>query len=459
VTPPERFAAPKRSRVLLVEADPGDAELVQLWLRSARQTQYDVWHVESLGDAEGCLAKASFELALVDLSLPDASGPWAFHALRERHPDLPVIVFSDFAEADTGERLLAEGAQDHLVKGQMSGDTLVRSMRHGVAYGRLNRELRVAREQALDASRERSELVAEIAQEVRTPLLTVLGMADLLHETELTREQEGYVRSFQRATDGLLSRVDGLFEADGTWGAGHARVGDGSSEPPTLDAGVRVLVVDDSPEARDRIVAQLGDASIRPQTAADGRAAVELCREQEFDLVLMDVRMPGLGGLEATREIRRLEADTGQEPAAILAVTGLDEPTDVRACLDAGCDDHLAKPVSAEALLEAVARHAPKHRGRLLRVDGSSVDEIDLYLHERHNDLAALRLALETDDLQSVRTVARGLEASGQSRGFAELVALGRRLREAAEERDADAAARGVADLGDFLREVKIIVG
>ena len=207
MTPPDPRAREPRHRVLLVEADAGDAELVQIWLRRAHETRYEIWHVESLGDAAGCLAKTHFDLALVDLSLPDAPGPWAFHALHERWPELPVIVFSSFADAEVGARLLGEGAHDHLVKGQMSGDVLIRSMRHVLERGQLARELAAARDTAEDASRLRAELVTELAQELRTPLHTVLGMADLLMETELTREQEGYVRSFQRASESLLARL------------------------------------------------------------------------------------------------------------------------------------------------------------------------------------------------------------------------------------------------------------
>jgi DNA-binding response OmpR family regulator len=173
----------------------------------------------------------------------------------------------------------------------------------------------------------------------------------------------------------------------------------------------------------------------------------------------MDVQMPGLDGLEATRAIRRLESRSGRTPVPVLAVTGLRSPDDVRACLDAGCDDHLAKPVSREALLAAVERHAPKNHGRLLQVDGGSVEEIDLYLHERHNDLAGLRFAFEAGDLGAVRSVARELESSGVAQGFEEIAALGRGLQRAATEGDASGVERGVADLADFLREVKIIVG
>jgi len=463
VTPPLFDRRSERFRVLLVEPDPGDAELVQLWLRSARESRYDVWHVETLGDAEGCLAKAGFDLALVDLSLPDAPGPWAVQSLRERHPELPVIVFSSFAESDVGARLVAEGARDHLVKGQMNGDTLVRAMRHGVEYGRMARELRAARQTAEDAARDRSELVAELAEELRTPILTSLGVADLLLETELTREQEGYVRSFVRSGENVLARMDGLLGGDGCEDHDRAereRAAAAASTPSlAAEAGLRVLVVDDDGETRDRFMACLRRGGHAVEGAADGLAAAARFCDGDFDLVLMDLQMPGCDGLEATRTIRRWESDAGQAPVPILAVTGRARPEDVRGCLEAGCDDHLAKPVDDDALLAAVARHAPKHHGRLLKVDGASVEEIDLYLHERHNDLAGLRLALEARDFDAVQTVARDLERSAEAQGFAELAGLGRALRGAADARDADVVERGIADLGDFLREVKIIVG
>lgn len=461
--PPDRDTAPARSRILLVEPDPGDAELVQLWLRSARETRFDIWHVETLGDAEGCLAKAEFDLALVDLSLPDAPGPWAVQSLRERHPDLPVIVFSSFADSDAGARLLAEGAQDHMVKGQMSGDVLIRAMRHGVEYGRLVRELRSAQERADDSSRVRSELVAELAQELRTPTHTILGMADLLLETELSREQEGYVRSFLRASETLLGRIDGLLGSEARLERSEPPRSRSAPprevEPVPAEAALRVLLVDDSTETRERISDVLRSASHGVDMAADGLVAEEMFRDGDYDLVLMDVQMPGRDGLDTTRALRALESETGRAPVPILAATGMCGPEDVSACLEAGCDEHLSKPVSSEALLAAVARHAPKHHGRLLKVDGSSVDEIDLYLHERHNDLAGLRFALEAGDFDSVRSVARDLETTGLSQGFAELASVGRGLQRAADEGDLAAVETGVADLGDFLREVKIIVG
>jgi CheY-like chemotaxis protein len=453
-----------RLRVLLVEPDPGDAELVQIWLRRAQENRYEIWHVESLGDAEGCLAKHTFDLALVDLSLPDAPGPWAFHALHERCPDLPIIVFSSFAEAEAAGRLLSEGAHDHLVKGQMSGETLIRSMRHGIEHGSMSRALREAREQAEDAARARAELVAELAQEFRTPLHTVLGMADLLLETELTREQEGYVRSFLRASESLLGRLDGLLGGSAGGARGRRREADqahdaclGARIGP--GASLRALVVDDSEPTRKRTLELMRAGGHAADPAPGGRVALEMFREGDYDVVLLDMQMPDLSGFETARELRTLEDVLGRQPVPILAVTGLASEEDVRACLEAGCDDHLQKPLSREALLEALARHAPKHHQRLLRIEGATAEEMDRYLHERHNDLAAVRFALESDDLEAVRAVGNELESSAERQGFHELAEIGRGLRTAADTNDRSTVEQVAGQLVEFLREVKFVVG
>ncbi|HBX90561.1 MAG TPA: PAS domain-containing sensor histidine kinase, partial [Alistipes sp.] len=81
--------------------------------------------------------------------------------------------------------------------------------------------------------------------------------------------------------------------------------------------------------------------------ACDGEEAVRLCAERRPDAVLMDVRMPVMDGLEATRRIRRTD---GQVP--IVAVTAFAYEQDRQRALEAGCSDYLSKPVSATRLRE-----------------------------------------------------------------------------------------------------------
>ncbi|MFN3304306.1 MAG: response regulator, partial [Roseateles sp.] len=79
---------------------------------------------------------------------------------------------------------------------------------------------------------------------------------------------------------------------------------------------------------------------------------------QRFDLVLMDVQMPGMDGLTATRQWRAIEAAEGLPRTPIVALTANAFDADARDSLQAGCDAHLTKPLSLAALLQALARHA-----------------------------------------------------------------------------------------------------
>jgi CheY-like chemotaxis protein len=115
---------------------------------------------------------------------------------------------------------------------------------------------------------------------------------------------------------------------------------------------VRVLVVDDVSMHREITGAMLtagGFGHTCVKTAAEAIAAI---KNQEFDLILMDVRMPGVDGLEATRLIRTLEGPHGQ--VAIVAVTAQDSPEQLAKCREAGMDSFLAKPFDPEALYAAV---------------------------------------------------------------------------------------------------------
>ena len=90
----------------------------------------------------------------------------------------------------------------------------------------------------------------------------------------------------------------------------------------------------------------------------DGGRAVEFWEAGQYDLIMMDVQMPVLDGMEATRQIRSREAGTGNH-IPILAVTAHSMEGDQQKCLDAGMDDYVSKPVRQEALARAIERVIP----------------------------------------------------------------------------------------------------
>lgn len=117
----------------------------------------------------------------------------------------------------------------------------------------------------------------------------------------------------------------------------------------------RVLVVEDVPSLQKLLAMVLRKAGHLVMSADNGRQAVELASREPFDLVLMDIQMPDMNGLDATRAIRAREARTGAH-LPIVAITAYALPGDAQTCLDAGADAYLRKPVDLAALLPFLQR-------------------------------------------------------------------------------------------------------
>jgi len=115
----------------------------------------------------------------------------------------------------------------------------------------------------------------------------------------------------------------------------------------------RILLVEDEPINREVAVIMLEDAGYTIATAEDGIQAVSRLEEQEYDLILMDMQMPNMDGLEATRHIRRLPLG-GRVPIIAMTANAFEE--DRARCLAAGMNDFISKPVDPDYLLGVVAR-------------------------------------------------------------------------------------------------------
>jgi signal transduction histidine kinase/ActR/RegA family two-component response regulator len=122
----------------------------------------------------------------------------------------------------------------------------------------------------------------------------------------------------------------------------------------------RILVIEDNPTNQKLALAILAREQYRGVVAGSGHEGVDLYRAQpsSFDLILMDVQMPGMDGLETTRAIRSCEGGGRRIP--IVAVTARAMPGDRDRCLAAGMDDYLSKPIHPAELLAALRRHLPQ---------------------------------------------------------------------------------------------------
>jgi PAS domain S-box-containing protein len=165
----------------------------------------------------------------------------------------------------------------------------------------------------------------------------------------------------------LVELMGGVLDGEGRPGRGAtfwfeiplaAAAASAPAEPPCAppDNGLRILLADDHPTNRQVVQLMLsGVADI--VSVENGAEAVAAFRERPFDLVLMDMQMPVMDGLDAIRELRRLESASGQRgriPMIMLTANTL--PEHVRASAEAGADLHLGKPVTSRALFEAIGQ-------------------------------------------------------------------------------------------------------
>ena len=136
-------------RILLVEDNPPDARLIGLM--EQLPSAFRLERAARLSSGLELLASKSFDVALIDLSLPDSHGMAMLERIKQRKPDLPVVVLSGVDDEELAARAVRAGAQDYLVKGRVDSDGIGRSLRYAIERQRTEDALRVseARNRAL----------------------------------------------------------------------------------------------------------------------------------------------------------------------------------------------------------------------------------------------------------------------------------------------------------------------
>jgi PAS domain S-box-containing protein len=140
--------------MLLVEDNLAEARLLQEILKGTAFKRFDLVHVKRLWDAIAHLHKESFDIILLDLTLPDSQGLESLDALVKQAPNLPIVVLTNTNDEELAVQAVRRGAQDYLVKRHINQELLVRSLRYAIQ-----------RKQAAEAVREANEILEQRVQE------------------------------------------------------------------------------------------------------------------------------------------------------------------------------------------------------------------------------------------------------------------------------------------------------
>jgi len=215
---------------------------------------------------------------------------------------------------------------------------------------------------------------AQLRHDLRTPLHQIIGYAELLEDEVRDAGQEKYVadlRKVRAAALRALELVEQGFPAGGESVATPPRVfRDPADDPPPrasdpgsasrplrpapepiVPGSVSLLVVDDNSLNRDMLSRRLGSRGFRVEVAEDGHAALELVEKQEFDLVLLDVMMPGLSGIDVLKRVRERFSESD---LPVVMATARDATEDVVEALQLGANDYVTKPLDFPVVLARV---------------------------------------------------------------------------------------------------------
>ena len=124
-------------QALLIEDNPGDVRLVREWLQASRTAEYRLEHADRLSAGQKRLKEGRFDVVLVDLGLPDSQGLDTLRRVRAAAPESAVLAFTGLEDEQVGLQAVKEGAQDYLLKGELDGPLLDRSIAYALERKRM----------------------------------------------------------------------------------------------------------------------------------------------------------------------------------------------------------------------------------------------------------------------------------------------------------------------------------
>ena len=260
------------AKVLIIEDNPGDARLTRELLIDAGWPNDAIAEAGTLAEACQRLAREGADVVLLDLSLPDANDLKGLMALQQMQPTIPIVVLSGLNDEMHALAAVQQGAQDYLVKTNITVDAMRRAVHYAIERKRLTYSLLEAKVNAEQASRAKSEFLANMSHELRTPLNAIIGFAEVLQgqsKGELGHPSYvDYVRDIHESGKHLLAVINSILDVAKVE-AGHMELVEEPVELPAVIAGVTRLLRNEAAQAEVELECDLPEAL--PAIYADRR--------------------------------------------------------------------------------------------------------------------------------------------------------------------------------------------
>jgi PAS domain S-box-containing protein len=205
----------------------------------------------------------------------------------------------------------------------------------------------------------KSEFLSDMSHKLRTPMNSILGAGQMLKRELQGAALRDMADTILRSSEEMIKLIDTILDIPG--------LNNISAETGCVKAAARtdrdsggpvVLIAEDNPANREVLSLMLQRLGCRTEKVSNGMEAVEAANLKSFDFIFMDIEMPIMNGLDAVREIRRMEVSESRHPSIICAATAYARPGDREKYLAVGMNDYLPKPISMDALSNVLSRYA-----------------------------------------------------------------------------------------------------
>ena len=352
-----RLSKKKVKELLIVEDDESQMEAIKELIIG---DDVKVLGVKSQTEAIKAIENGTFDGAIVDLGLKDGSGQAVCKYINENHSNIPVIIYTGKSLSQEEEKNLRQAAQSIILKTRDTDEKL----REEVAIFLHRMEEEVEKETPKSTTEKQNgqkSRTAELAESLLDELKVDKELEEMLPKKssskttnkKSTEKLEGDVppRSLTRNSinEEMSEDEDDIEEQKSTEEAGDIS----KEEAIKIIKNKTILVVDDDIRNIFVIASALETYEAQILEAMNGQQAIEMLREEDVDLVLMDSVMPEMNGLDAMRQIRQ---DEELKHFPIVAITGKAQEEDKQECFDAGANDYIVKPVDYDQLVYTVCK-------------------------------------------------------------------------------------------------------
>ena len=197
----------------MIEDNLADARLIREMLADASRPEVHLEHATSLSAGLASLAERNADAVLLDLTLPDSAGMDTFLTAHASAPDVPIVVLSGLSDEAVASRAVDEGAQDYLVKGQVDGNTLIRSIEYAVRRHALHAELQLIASELERRNVELSAFTYSVSHDLKEPLRTIEAFSQFVMEDyaeRLDAQGKDYLQRMAAAAARLKQMIEDL---------------------------------------------------------------------------------------------------------------------------------------------------------------------------------------------------------------------------------------------------------